>query len=184
MKLIKIANTVIAYHGTPNQFDQFDLNLTGKGNDQEGPGIYFTSNKEQALGYGDRVIEAKLHLNNVVSMSGKINEDHIRKLVLQSLGLSDESELDEMEDDDFWESNLTNWGGSPYSAYENVVDSTLRYNHTPHEAFQAVWYECYRHNAGDYLRNMIELGYDGVVIPTAEATHYVVFSPNAIEVIG
>lgn len=183
MKIIKIAQTVIAYHGTPHQFDQFDLNLTGKGNEQEGPGIYFTTNKQQALGYGSRIIKAQLHLNNVVQLSGTINEDHIRTLILQSLGLSDESELESMDgSDEFWDSNLSNYGESLYGAYESAVNAVLRYSTSPHDAFQTVWYEHYRDNAGDYLRNMIKLGYDGVVIPAQDATHYVVFNPNAIEV--
>jgi len=31
------------FHGSPNQFDQFSYTFVGKGNDQEGPGFYFTS---------------------------------------------------------------------------------------------------------------------------------------------
>jgi hypothetical protein len=45
------------YHGSPHDFDRFDLSKvgTGEGAQAYGHGLYFTSDKEAALGYRERL---------------------------------------------------------------------------------------------------------------------------------
>ena len=39
------------YHGSPSPISKFPDDFVGNGIDQEGPGIYFTSSSEDAVGY-------------------------------------------------------------------------------------------------------------------------------------
>lgn len=43
-----LESTFVAYHGTKEKFDSFDLDKIGNGLDQNGPGIYLTLDKSDA----------------------------------------------------------------------------------------------------------------------------------------
>ena len=111
MKIYRIAKTVIdAYHGSPSQFDKFDINFSGQGNDQEGPGIYFTTDPDDASHYTEeegKVFHVRLSFNKIVPIEGQINGEDIKQLLLWSMGLNNESDLDNMDMDKFWESSLS-----------------------------------------------------------------------------
>jgi hypothetical protein len=174
-----------AYHGTPSEIGSFDISYVGRGNDQEGPGIYFTSDRSDALGYanGDKghLIEVVLNLNKVVPLKGSVKVDEIKKLTLWSLGLEDESGLDDLSEEKYHESALSNFGEDVYSGYEEFINVVVRYTKSPHDAFQQVWYDLYRNDPVSYLRGMVRLGYDGVVIPKQIGSHYIVYNTNVIE---
>ena len=55
----KITN-ILAYHGSPVNIDEFRYEFTNKGNDQLGSGFYFTTDKNEALGYGKNIHTVEL----------------------------------------------------------------------------------------------------------------------------
>jgi len=189
MKIYRIAKSNIeAYHGTPSKFSKFDISFSGQGNDQEGPGIYFTTDPTEALTYtGEEghVFHVRLNFNKIVPLEGKINQENIQQLLLWSMGLNSESDLENMDMDKFWESSLSNWGEDPYSAFQEALSGILKYSTSPHDAFQQVWIDHYRYTPVDYLKNMVKLGYDGVEVPKdyKGTTHYIVYNPSIIEVL-
>lgn len=190
MKIIKLSKSYIAYHGTKDiNLSTFDISFSGKGHDQEGPGIYFTSDENDARSYmhgkdsQGKVLKVKLNLNKVVSLRGNVNREEVRNLILWSLGITNEEELDNVSEEKFYESNLSNYGEDIYSAFSNGFNSIIRYNKGAHDCFMTVWYEFYRNDPVEYLRGMVKLGYDGVIIPKDGLYHYVVFNPNIIEIL-
>lgn len=65
---------------------RFDLNNIGQREavDQEGPGFYFTTNKDEANGYAypnGIIVTAKYNGNNLISTDSKLNKKHIDKMI-------------------------------------------------------------------------------------------------------
>jgi len=159
----KFAKSIVAWHGSDQEIETFDLRKlgTGRGHDEEGPGFYFTSEKSDAAMYG-KPHKYVLNLKNPVPLKGRVNERQVRQLIKMAPNLKDK---------------LDNWGENEKYAFELAVSSIMD-RETPHSAFMQVWYEFYRHDQAEYVTNMKKLGYDGVIVPkTEEVTHYVMFSP-------
>lgn len=53
--LVRVSNPIIAYHGSPHRFDQFDIAHIGNGEGAQayGHGLYFAGNEKIARGYRD-----------------------------------------------------------------------------------------------------------------------------------
>ena len=186
MRIIRTSKSYVAYHGTKDKsLSLFDISFSGKGHDQEGPGVYFTSSEDDARGYGSqgKVLKVRLNLNKVVPLKGKANSEEVKKLILWSLGITSEEELENVSDEKFYESNLSNFGEDIYSGFRDCLNSVIKYSKSPHDCFMTVWYELYRNVPTDYLKNMVKLGYDGVIVPKVGCYHYVVFNTNAIEIL-
>ena len=183
---------LIVFHGSPFKFDAFDPHKTGDGHDVEGPGFYFTNNKEEASGYTrsqeGQVIDACLKIENPVPLTGNVKKEDIEKLVLMSTGFNSIKDIEnwmDTDEDSFWESPLSNYDEFPIGAFHEAVKSIMEYNTTPHEAFQTIWYDIYGADNVKYMQAMVELGYDGVIIKGeshhAGNDHYIVFNPSNIK---
>lgn len=61
-----IGGPIRAYHGSPHDFDKFDLSKigTGEGAQAYGHGLYFAENEAVARGYADALARPKLDLGN------------------------------------------------------------------------------------------------------------------------
>ena len=179
-------NRIVAYHGTSGDFEIFDTAFSGQGTDQEGPGIYFSSNPDDASAYADgqgaKVFPVYLNFKKTVPLEGNVNQEEIKYLILKSLNLNSEDDLYNMDEDVFYNSLLSNWAENPTDAFYQLFSSIVSNAKSPHDAFQTAWYELYRDNPNDYLRLMTGLGYDGVIVPKqGDAIHYIVFNSNIIQ---
>ncbi len=160
---------IIAYHGSKNKISKFTDEYVGKGNDQEGPGIYFSSSENNARGSGPYVTKASLKLNKVVS---RLNPPRRNDIIYMVQHAPDKDDV------------LQDWAEDPRKAYFMILDSIMEKKNA-HACFQSVWYELYRKSPTAYVKNMVKLGYDGVIVPRSEGvTHYVVFNPKAIEIMN
>jgi len=56
-------------------------------------------------------------------------------------------------------------------------------NDNPHEVFKTVWYEFYRYNPKDFVRNMAKLDYDYVKVPKYGHHHVVVYNPKILRLV-
>lgn len=188
-------NPLPVFHGSESEFRRFDYNFIGDGHDLEGPGFYFTNLREEAKYYlhgkeSGKIYEVFLKIENPVPLEGKVNRDEVEKMILYSLGMTDVEELWRLEDaDEYWETRLSNWGEHPVSAFHDMVESILLYNNGPHDAFQTIWADAFGfHRSADYLRGMLSIGYDGVILQKETRhggnDHYVVFSPNNIKAVS
>lgn len=171
------------YHGSSQSFDVFSYDFIGKGNDEKGPGFYFTSNKDDAKMYGN-VGEFKITLDKLVSTKRKASINIIEKIIALSENCKTINELVEKYENDedlWWESNLSDYAEEPYSAIQVAID-LARSQPNEYKTFLDLWSGVYRYNNKKFLQTMVQLGYDGIIFNVQDnTTHYIVFNPNKIK---
>jgi len=169
----------IAYHGSTNKIEKFVDDFVGgeEATDQEGPGIYFTTSYDDALGYGNYVYKVRIK-------DGKFLDD---KTPSDSVDVEELVTLIKQAED--WELNAQDWAEDPeHGAYE-AAHSAIEYNETERDVFQQIWISFYRYEPVPFVRNMVKLGYDGIVIDAYRTSennnkHIIVYNPNIIEYLG
>lgn len=86
----KGAQGIKAYHGSPHDFDQFQMSKigTGEGAQAYGHGLYFAENEKTALDYRNRLTDATAPVTDVLfrgqSMPNGTPEQHAAKLLSES----------------------------------------------------------------------------------------------------
>lgn len=159
-----------AYHGSSQKILKFCIDYVGSGHDQEGPGIYFTSNMEDAAGYGRYVHHVYLDIKKLPSLTRKAKRQEILWLLQQ---------CDDLDD------KLMDWNEDRSTALRIALNSMMSQDNE-HQSFLSVWYDFYRYRPTEYVENMISLGYDAVVVPRnthTSVTHYIVLNPKCIRII-
>lgn len=167
----KIAMPVYdVYHGTGNADSIYDKGFSyeyiGSGNDEYGPGFYFTNDEGTAnryVGEGSSpgVIRARVNLSNPIEIDGvqpgtffekfpPMDANQVRQALEYSLSAFG---------DDF----LYNWGDVGYEGRENVIETVVReYAGKP---MMSVIYDFFHQDTVEgfnYIRD--NLGYDGIVV--------------------
>lgn len=193
---------LVVYHGTPEIFDAFDPKKAG-GHDVEGAGFYFTSDKTEASGYANGasrinkesdntgpVHEVYLKIENPIPLEGDPEDyrQEVETLIAKANGaetIDDMIERFEQDEDLWWESPLRNWDEDPYSAFEMQMEALISGTEGPHDLFQQVWYDVFGANNAAYMKAMLEVGYDGVILRKESKhqgnDHFIVFDPAAIK---
>lgn len=171
--LILEAITGTYYHGSQYKFDRFDIAKIGMGHDQEGPGLYFSDNKDDAFRYAPRngyEYTVELNMRKVVPIKGRVSAAILERVIRMNPN---------------WRDNAINWDEDPVTGVRQAAQQYAAYSPNPHAAFQSVWYDFYRREPGLYLKNMVALGYDGVEVPRREGVkHVVVYNPDAIKIVS
>jgi hypothetical protein len=172
----------IFYHGARTKFRKFDYNFvgTGSGADQEGPGFYLTSDRNDAAKYSWRedgkpgyIYEVRCCGRKLVPESGRVDRGELKRLIEMAVTWRDEE-------------GWANWGDTPSEGLKTCLSFYTK--ETPQQAFQSVWYDHYLYNPADYLRNMVILGYDGVLIKNGYRSqnspiHFIGFDPDKLEIL-
>lgn len=164
---------ISAYHGSETEIKTFVDEFVGadEANDQEGPGIYFTTNYEEASRYGKYLYHVLLTPRKLVddnTPSEDVDPETL-KTIIKSLPE--------------WEYNAMDWDENPEIGLDNAVTSAIQYNDTEKDVFQQVWIEFFRYNPVEFVREMTKLGYDGQLIKKEnETNHIIIYNPAVIEV--
>lgn len=177
VKLLENNNKFIAYHGSSSVINSFSDEFVGgkEATDQEGPGVYFTTSKENAIRYGSNVYKVELTPRNPVSTEEGKNapEKQIEWLIKQAPD---------------WKETAQNFHENPNVGLKIAVKDFIQYNENPHQQFLQVWYDFYRDNPVQYVRNMVKLGYDSIIIENLRSlfteenvTHIIVLDLNIIK---
>lgn len=166
----------IFYHGSKTKIDKFDFSGLAKSKyssaniDQEGPGIYLTSSKEDARRYGEYVHEVQVDLvkSRLMPDKRKIPEHMVRWLIKNA-----PSEM------------YLEWDENPYKALNKAVE-TIMDSYGPNdyrEAMEQIWYDHYGDDSEEYLKN-IGINWDGFTVARANGvTHLIWFKPDKLKVI-
>ena len=161
----------VYYHGTPHDFEWFDLNAIGSGNDTEGPGIYFSTDLTDARSYAfpnGYVWTVRLHLRGLLPLSGPVNRRQAEQMLREAPDLVDD---------------LTNWDENPKKAFQIALNGMLSQG-SPKEVFEQIWYDFYRRKPALWLEKLVKFGYDGFIVGRSGQTkHAVVFNLDSIEVV-
>jgi hypothetical protein len=163
---------MILYHGSPHDFEAFTDEKVGNGHDQEGPGIYFSTDR----------VDANSHCRRFGYLYTV--EAWFRKLVLDNRPARDREIETMIRAAPNLDEKLMDWDENYDVAFHKAMESIRRYD-TAREMFQTVWYDFYRYEAVTYVRNMVQLlGYDAAVVQKDnDINHYTVFNPKAIKLL-
>jgi hypothetical protein len=161
----------IFYHGAKRPFNRFSYSHvdTGSKAAQEGVGFYLTSSKQDAAAYGNFVLTVSLPQKlNLVPLTGKPNITVMTKIIKKAPDVKNE---------------LLNWGDTPQQGLAVFLKGIA--HETPHEAYQSVWYAFYHYSPAQYVKNMAEAGFDGILINRREGVkHFIGFNPFKLKVIN
>ena len=169
---------IVAYHGSAHKFSSFTDEFVGGKDalDQEGPGIYFTTSEKNAISYGEFVYKIILTPKKSVSTQESKNAS-LREIEWLITHAPD------------WKDTAQNWNPNPSIGYRIAAKDFINYNDNPHQQFLQVWYDFYRNSPVEYVRNMVKLGYDSIIInglnsmiaDESNITHIVVLNPAIIQ---
>ena len=160
------------YHGSARPRINWSMESAGRedATDQEGPGIYFTTDLSDARSYGEHISEVKLNLNKnrTVPLRGKLNETWVRVTVKKAPDLAD---------------TLTNWDENPRRAFEVAIQNLLEYNEGPHDLLQTIYSDFFKGHPQEFFK-AIGRSFDGVVLPRSNGVlHAVIYNPAVIQTI-
>lgn len=172
------------YHGRSARSRRFALEFVGgeSANDQEGPGFYFTTLRSEAGQYAyvrsgnpGVVLEADLAVTRWVPTTGRTPSAAIVDRLMRLSPCYREA--------------LEDWDEHPGRAARVALQAMLNAKEPPHQTFLRVWADFYLRcgRSADYLRAMVQLGYQGVKIhhpagPHVEArTHAIIFDPAVVQ---
>jgi hypothetical protein len=172
---------LVAYHGTKHKIDKFKFVNAPDARNQEGPGIYFTINQEDAKRYagdGGYVYTVELSpkrlLRNVPM--NKVDKKELRAEVTNLIKMAPN-----------WKTVAMEYGES----LEDGLDGMLyQYIDSPNvgikrKVFTMVFEDLYKGNPEAYIKNMVRLGYDAVFLKSKDGLrdNYAVYNPSIIKLV-
>ncbi|MFL9610966.1 hypothetical protein ACKF11_12845 [Methylobacillus sp. Pita2] len=185
-----IMTAILAYHGSGTPIQSFDYQYTDIGNDQEGSGFYFTTSRNDAIGYCTRRLngevkpggmlhptlhEVSLNISNPIhrDLEMVISKEHVKKIILNS------PMLDEA---------LENWGDVNFTPKDDLINEALDAYVWPEpysliKQLNMLSNDFYKGSTKEFFDIVRELlGFDGVVSPYDDHTHYVAWFPEQVEI--
>ena len=111
-KTLNERTSPLVYHGSPEEFKEFDYKRIGTNGTTEGFGFYFTDTKRIAYNYGEKgcVMAAYLHGKALHGNEVTMSRDEYKKLVTY---------LDEEND------YLSNYGEKDFEGYQTVFNRAM-----------------------------------------------------------
>jgi len=160
-----VASNDVWYHGRTVKNQTFDISKAGAGHNQQGPGFYFSSDKDDAgtYAYPDGIV-----------MEVEIDDS---SLVPEEMSREDAEYLLEQAEEDDRERHLSDWGGDREALLDALINAE--------DPYQQAWAELYGDNHKGYLQAMVDLGYDGHKSKPNEhidTVHFVVYNPAVIDI--
>lgn len=153
------------YHGSTHDIDGFVLDFVGTGNDQYGPGIYFTRNKELASRYGDKIYICNIDTSNTLSSSTKIDKKVIKSLIMNTPD----------------EYAYTNWGEDKDSADIIGIRHVVSTYDNMYDALMEVWATWYHDYTKDFVNAIGAIYNCGIAMDGAEP-YLMVYNTSSIHV--
>lgn len=167
--------TLIAYHGSPFDFEEFDISQAGKSNDpgDYGEGIYFDTNDDWAKSYARNgyLFKCELHLKKYIYINFKKYSDFKHD--------QDSGEIDKYAQNE----ELQKYIDTLRSVGIHVVENSGRYD-KPGETINTFLSVSRRYGAKKIAQALKQHGYDGVVVDYGSTKEIVIFDTDAIEVLN
>lgn len=183
---------LIAYHGSPNNFEQFDYKNLGKNGSVHGYGFYFTDDFDIASRYkGDsgKVYETYIRIEQPLSIDQiTINKAALKKLIR---GI-DQNEITAVDEPGHWflsnYADVDSYGVN--KAVEAAANALLKYNDSDVELISDIIYTSGKEAELVYRIVKSELGYDGIITKSdldnqgQSSNIYIPFLPEQIKSIN
>jgi hypothetical protein len=166
-----------AYHGTDHLINKFeDSFLAGERVTQyHGAGIYFTTNLDNAMMFGNNVYKVKIDGRFIDTKTPASKVDI--KEVIELMKMSDEE----------WEMEAQNYDVDPDKGILISAKSALSYGKSQYDVFMRVQTSWYPYDPLGFVRNMTKLGYDGLIVDAPSDfvgdKHIIVFNPEVVTIV-
>ena len=154
------------YHGDTSRRTSFrdqhmDRDSTLQDSNAFGPGLYLTSNFQEALGYASGgfvyTVEVRPH-GKILTETIRSNKHHVKRLI----GLCP---------DDRREIGLSNWDENPVTAMSKAVSEYSKFRLL--DASLTIYHDFYgSFHANDWSTAMVALGYDGLIHPANNSIYH------------
>lgn len=154
------------YHGSNHVIDEFsDEFVDGEKTASYGPGIYFTTSIEQAELFGKIIYEVELAPRKLLNNIKNVGE------VVMALARKSEG----------YELKILDWDENKSAAERKLIEGFRGMKID--QIFNSIWFDFYRYDTKNYLRNMVAMGIDAKRVKfNDEIYNYVVFNPKCIKV--
>jgi hypothetical protein len=135
----------------------------------EGPGIYFTTDQQEAKQYGENITTKSLKKANIITKQNKLfNYQQINK-ILQKI---DKEKL---------EMAALNWDENFHTGKSMLIKSILNTDN-PIDQLMNIWSDVFYHqNPKEFMEVMTNNGIDGIAIQKNDAIHYIIYNTNILE---
>lgn len=155
------------YHGTNHDIIRFSTEFVGRGNDQYGPGIYFTDNIDLAKSYGRNVYEADIVKARIRSARGSnlVSPVWITNVIKKNPD---------------WPDSACNWSENPAKGLKLAVDSIIHGAEDYGDLIQSIWIEFFRGDESLYMDVLSSKLIDGIIYNVDRYKFLTLFNPNAI----
>jgi hypothetical protein len=167
---------LIVYHGTENEFDEFKSEYMGKTGTALGQGFYFTSNKDDAAGFGNIVKAFYLNIRKPLSLDKlTLNTKEIMKLI----DVIDRTQCE--KDPEFGYGILSDFGDVDYEGRDKVLRNATQMLSGEENDVELVGGLINASGDYDLVVNVLRkvLGFDGVIC--RERGVYVVHHSNQVK---
>lgn len=170
----------LVYHGSPTKIEKFMDDFVGseKANDREGPGIYMTNYFDDANHYGEYVYTLRISPRKLLDETPKEKiKFNVRSTLYKLLKMAED-----------WKGKAQNYAENPETGLKVAIDGMIDYNDNEKDIFLQAWIEFYRYNPVQFVRNMVKLGIDGLIVDRPDfewdnTKHFIIYNPNIIEVV-
>jgi hypothetical protein len=172
-------DNLVAYHGSQHKIKKFTDKFVGgaEANDQEGPGIYFTTIPEEAKQYavgGGYLYKVNLTINKLVSNEENFDLDYLTKPITQLIKMAPN-----------WKRVAKGYDDDIEEGLNEMIHRYIGMSMSEKEVFVGLYGEVYKSNPIAYVRNMTKLGYGGVNLPTKSGgAHIAIYDTSLINLIG
>lgn len=181
LKLFEDFNKIpdIWYHGSDKKFDVFNLSgINADNTDQEGPGIYLSSDMEDARGYGQYIYTVKyapkgIILDRTMKLTKSDNSKAISIIKKYCEG---------------WEDIAANWHENPTAGLNVFIQSVNDAEEDRVGFWQSVWFDFFRYHPQKFLEGMAANGFDGLLltgyrVKNNKIIHTIVYNTSIIDII-
>ena len=173
-------SSITAYHGSNVKHNSLVTDYVGgeNANDEQGPGLYFTTDKADAMKYGAYLYTVNLTLKNIISDRKRVSKT--------DLNLA--AKLIKSKDEETWQSIAQNWHMNPIIGLKKAIRDSADVD-SQKDFFLNVWYDWFLYDAKSFVDGMVNLGFDGLEISepyksswgaASNFKHYIVYNPKCI----
>jgi hypothetical protein len=175
-------STIRAYHGSDSKIAKWVDDFVGGVDafDADGPGIYFTSQPDNAKMFGNIIYTVDLTPRKMMTNEplSSLDKDelvgNLTKLIKQAPD---------------WEGSAMNWSEDPETGVLKNIEAIFDYESTESDAYLTLRQDYYNGAPIKFVRAMASLGFDGYYVPKPhfdmeDVTHYIIYNPSIIKLIS
>jgi len=171
-------NKITAYHGSGDIINKFKFVSRDKANNQEGPGMYFTINYDDAKKYaGDNgyVYTVEFTPNRLLTDKpiNTVDKKELRSNVLKLIKMSPN-----------WKRVAINYGDDLEEGLDGMLYKYIDLSRTERLVYISIYEDLYINKPELFVKGMVKLGYDGAHLSSKDGSrdNYAVYNKSKLKI--